>query len=221
MVLFTHLEAGITFSLLMLPALIPLALLEAVQNIDTPIDDGLGALNPELATRRLGLSPTVAAQIERYRSLARNRGEVDLGEVIGVFRLVGRRPDADLVYADAGRRAARLLSRYQGAAQAALLRLVPTRWRERMALHSAAQLTRLWLRIEARALDGEVRCEMTDTPALLVREDGVACRFYTAALAETLRVVAGFEGVVLHQSCCGRGDRCCLWRARPAEGMNQ
>ena len=45
------------------PALLPLSLLEAVQNIDTPADDGLGALQEELASKRLGLSPTVAAQV--------------------------------------------------------------------------------------------------------------------------------------------------------------
>ena len=34
-----------------------------------------------------------------------------LDETVGVFRLVGRRPDAALVYADAGRRAARYAAR--------------------------------------------------------------------------------------------------------------
>ncbi|HRP08525.1 MAG TPA: hypothetical protein PLL69_08555 [Gemmatimonadales bacterium] len=99
-----------------IPALIPLALLEAVQNIDTPADDGLGALEHELAVKRLGLSPTVAAQIGRYRERAEVGDEIDRDEVLAVFRLVGRRPDAELVLADAGRRAARHAARERGGA---------------------------------------------------------------------------------------------------------
>jgi len=48
-------------------ALIPLSLLEALRNLDTPVEDGMDELAEEIAVRRLGLSPTVAAQIQRYR----------------------------------------------------------------------------------------------------------------------------------------------------------
>ena len=85
----------------MVPALMPLSVLEAVQNIDTPQDDGLGALEDELASKRLGLSATVAAQVARYRDQVKSGGEVSDDEALAVFRLVGRRPDAALVYADA------------------------------------------------------------------------------------------------------------------------
>ena len=52
------------------PALIPLSLLEAIRNLDTPVEDGLDELAEEIVVRRLGLSPTVAAQIQRYRQTA-------------------------------------------------------------------------------------------------------------------------------------------------------
>ena len=52
------------------PALIPLSLLEAMRNLDTPVEDGLEELAEEIVVRRLGLSPTVAAQIQRYRQAA-------------------------------------------------------------------------------------------------------------------------------------------------------
>ena len=51
-----------------IPAFIPLSLLEAIRNLDTPLEDGLDELSPEIVSKRLGLSPTVAAQIERYRA---------------------------------------------------------------------------------------------------------------------------------------------------------
>ncbi|MEO7987146.1 MAG: hypothetical protein ABI766_11475, partial [Gemmatimonadales bacterium] len=84
------------------PALIPLSLLEAIRNLDTPVEDGLEELAEEIVVRRLGLSPTVAAQIQRYRQVADKDGGIDLAEVVSVLRLVGRRPDAPLVFADAG-----------------------------------------------------------------------------------------------------------------------
>ena len=43
----------------------------------------------------------------RYRQQLSQGGDVAEDEALAVFRLVGRRPDAALVYADAGRRAAR------------------------------------------------------------------------------------------------------------------
>jgi hypothetical protein len=109
------------------PALLPLAVFEAVQNIDTPPDDGLGALQDELAAKRLGLSPTVAAQVARYRSQVSAGGELPADEALAVFRLVGRRPDAGLVYADAGRRAARYAARRLSTGRRALIAAAPGR----------------------------------------------------------------------------------------------
>ena len=61
-------------------ALIPLSLLEAIRNLDTPVEDGLDELAEEIVVRRLGLSPTVAAQIQRYRQTAERGGTVELDE---------------------------------------------------------------------------------------------------------------------------------------------
>ena len=88
-------------------AIIPLSLLEAIRNLDTPVEDGLEELAGEMVSKRLGLSPTVAAQIARYAEAARKDGRVPADEALSVFRLVDRRPDAGLIFADGGRRAAR------------------------------------------------------------------------------------------------------------------
>ena len=58
------------------PAIIPLSLLEALRNLDTPVEDGLEELAGEIVAKRLGLSGTVAAQIQRYQS-AFQRGAAD------------------------------------------------------------------------------------------------------------------------------------------------
>ncbi len=200
------------------PAILPLALLEAVQNIDTPPDDGLGALEDELAAKRLGLSPTVAAQIKRYRDQADSGGEVDREEALAVFRLVGRRPDADLVYADAGRRAARYAARERGGGNKALAAVSPGKLGASVRFRAAGRLAQRWLLVELRAPGGVPRAETEDTLALLAREDGLGCRFHGSALGELLRLVVGYEGVVVHESCRARGDARCFWRAEQAEG---
>src|SRR5260370_23389527 len=87
-------------------SILPLAVLEAVRNLDTPVEDGLSEFAEELLVKRLGLSSTVAMQLERYEGLVRRDARVEADQLEALLRLVGRRPDAELVFADAGRRAA-------------------------------------------------------------------------------------------------------------------
>lgn len=200
------------------PALLPLSILEAIQNIDTPQDDGLGALEDELASKRLGLSPTVAAQVARYRDQVKSGGEVPDDEALAVFRLVGRRPDAALVYADAGRRAARYAAKRLGTGTRGMIAAAPGRAGVALALRAVARLGRRWLLADVQVSDGRLRCEMPDSLGWRARDDGTGCQFYTAAFAELLRQVGGLEWSVVHELCRGRGDRDCLWRAMRAEG---
>src|SRR5256885_11711206 len=89
------------------PSIVPLAVLEAVKNLDTPVEDGLTEFADELLVKRLGLSTTVQMQLTEFEQLVRKDARVEPSHVEALLRLVGRRPDADLVFADAGRRAAR------------------------------------------------------------------------------------------------------------------
>ncbi len=197
------------------PALIPLSLLEAVQNIDTPADDGLGALQEELVAKRLGLSPTVAAQIKRYRDQVGHGGDVAEDEALAVFRLVGRRGDAALVYADAGRRAARYAARELSVVTRAALAVLPGRIRRSLGISAAGNLSRRWLLTDLRRSESGARSESIRSLTAAARDDGAACQFYTAALAELLRTVARLEWSVDHLTCRGRGDPLCVWRAAP------
>jgi hypothetical protein len=205
--------------MLNVPALIPLSVLEAVQNIDTPPDDGLGALAEELAAKRLGLSPTVAAQVGRYREQVRGGLAVTDEEAVAVFRLVGRRPDAVLVYADAGRRAARLAARRLGMVQRALIAIAPGRLGTGLALRATSRLAERWLLAALVPSEGQLRCAMDTSLGLRARDDGAGCQFSTAAFAELLRQVGDLEWSVTHETCIGRGDRHCVWLAMPAEGL--
>src|SRR5437867_6310042 len=43
-------------------SIVPLAVLEAVRNLDTPVEDGLSEFAEELLSKRLGLSATVRSE---------------------------------------------------------------------------------------------------------------------------------------------------------------
>jgi hypothetical protein len=194
-----------------IPAILPLSLLEAIRNLDTPVEDGLEVLAKEMVARRLGLSDTVAAQIERYRDAAERDGTVTDDELVSVLRLVGRRPDAPLVFADAGRRAARYVVR--GSGSRALVKVSPSALGQRLSRRAARRLAAACFRGELTAKGSDLEVRMLRPPSVSAMSDGSACAFYGAAYGELLRSLIGFEGTMVHECCEGRGDPACLWRA--------
>ena len=209
-------------------AIVPLALLEAIRNLDTPLDDGLPAeLASETLTKRLGLSSTVAAQIERYRSMATRDTPVLSDEAIQVFRLVGRRPDATLVYSDAGRRAARYAARRRNGKVPVLRRIMPRSLRLRLGVRAATRAARQVFGFELTGSgsesgsgsngDGGLVVRLTESLATEAEFVGTGCYFYGALCAELLRVTSGFEGSMVHERCLARGDDSCRWRSAEAE----
>ncbi len=198
-------------------ALIPLSLLEALRNLDTPVEDGMDELAEEIAVRRLGLSPTVAAQIQRYRQTAERGGAVDTDEVLSVLRLIGRRPDAALVFADAGRRAARYAAKSRGRPSRTLARLSPKGVAHRLALRGVGRLARTIFDGELSQRDRTIEIRMTSPMSIVAAPGGEACLFYGAAYQELLRGLTGFEGALLHEGCLSRGEPLCLWRTAEAE----
>ncbi|HEX7939239.1 MAG TPA: hypothetical protein VF483_09630, partial [Gemmatimonadaceae bacterium] len=87
-------------------ALLPLSLLEAVRDVDTPGDLDQEFVD-ELRNKRLGLSDTVYLQIKRYTDAVKKRQRTPQDDSIGLARLIGRRPDAESVFRAAGQFLAR------------------------------------------------------------------------------------------------------------------
>lgn len=199
-------------------ALIPQSLLEAIQNLDTPLDDGLNELAEETVSKRLGLSTTVAQQIERYRESSKRNGKVPAEEAISVFRLVGRRPDATLVYSDAGRRAARYAARAAGVGAKVLLGVSPGSLKRHFGVRTAARVARRLLGIELNLRSGNPQLRLVESLATRAGFPGTGCYFYGAVTAELLRVASGFEGAMIHERCRARGNDDCFWRASEAGG---
>ena len=162
--------------------------------------------------RRLGLSPTVAAQIQRYRHSAERGIGVEVEETLSVFRLVGRRPDASLVFADAGRRAARYAAKTRGRSSRTLARLS-----SRLALRAVARLARSIFGGDLKSSANVVHIRMLAPLSFMALPTGEACLFYGSAYLEMLRALTKFEGALLHSQCRCRGDAECRWHTAAAE----
>jgi hypothetical protein len=193
-------------------SILPLSLLEAMRNLDSPSDEEVAEYVDELLKKRLGLSDTVAAQIGRYEDVVKRDGTVPSGELEQILRLVGRRTDAALVFADGGRRAARrAMGRLAGTTRWAA-RSLPRALRRRIGFRGARRAAlEVFDTVLARRGADAVATLDTDV-AIRATPDGAACAFYAAALAELLRHLVDFEGSMDHTSCRARGDERCEWR---------
>src|SRR6266705_1786729 len=194
-------------------SIVPLAVLEAGKNLDTPVEDGLSEFAEELLSKRLGLSNTVAMQLREYEGMVRRDAAADQAHVEALLRLVGRRPDADLVFADAGRRAARRgVRRLLGLTRLAA-RAAPRVFGYRAARRAARAVFGAELRRERQVPIARV----PDAIAVHATPDGAACALYGTGFTELLRLLVGFEGATLHVSCRARGGNVCEWRAAPPD----
>ena len=199
-------------------ALVPLALLEAVRTVDAPDHDLEAEFVPELRNKKLGLSDTVFAQVRRYGEAARRSQRIPFDEAAALARLVGRRPDAEVVFRSAGRYLAGEACERISAPTRAIMRALPSILARPLALRHIR-------RIAARYLAGEVT--RVGSSLLLAVHPSVTrdagprqsgCSFYEATLRELLRLLVDGAGAVEHVRCGSRGEGTCSWRAewRPA-----
>jgi len=195
-----------------LDARMPLSLLEAVRLIDTPDFEPDAELVHELRNKRFGLSETVNAQIRRYHEMVRKPQRVAYDEVLALSRLLGRRPDADLVFREAGRRLARrALETFSGAGRKAAVSL-PALIGRPLALRQLRRLSRTFLDGKLQRLGSALVLEVVSPISADAAPRSAGCGLYEAALRESLQTLAGAEGLVEHVACRARGDASCQWR---------
>jgi hypothetical protein len=199
-------------------SILPLAILEAMRNLDSPTDEEAAEYVDELLKKRLGLSDTVAAQIARYDLAVRRGRPVAAAEFEQILRLAGRRPDAALVFADAGRRAARRALTDLSVAARWGARYLPRFLRRPIGFRAARGCLREVFAVQLTRTDGATVARVEHQLAVKATADGVACVFYSAAVAELLRHLTSYDGAVVHPLCCARGDARCEWRTTEARG---
>ncbi len=195
-----------------LDARLPLALLEAVKAIDTPEAEPDAELVHELRNKRLGLSETVYLQIRRYSDAVKRQQRVPFGDVLALSRLIGRRPDADIAFREAGRRWARSACDTLGATMRGAATTMPSLIGRPIAL-------RLLRRVASRFMGGQIvrqgstlLLDIPDPVSVDSAPRAAGCGLYEAAFRESLQILVAADGAVEHVMCRSRGDSRCQWR---------
>lgn len=192
----------------------PLILLETMRDMDRPEEvlegEDLSASMP----RRLGLSDVVYLQIHKFREETKKKRLQTPGTVADLIRLVIRRPDADEIFEEAGRRVARRAWEEKSGASRRCLRLMPTSMRMRAAAKGARRLLRelagsAELRVSARPFSVRLGGSLTAQ----ADPGGAACAFYTGVLSEVMTRYTGRRHTVLHPHCEARRGDACEWTA--------
>jgi predicted hydrocarbon binding protein len=195
----------------------PLLLLQTMRDMDRPAE----VLEDEDVTtslpRRLGLSDVVGIQIRRLQEEVRHKRLQSSSQVEDLIRLVIRRPDAEEIFEEAGRRVARHSWEQRSRAARGAIRLLP----RPLALISASRAARRTF----RRLTGAARLTVNRWPtelriegSLSARADpgGAACAFYGGAFAELLQFYTGRTYRVRHPECETRGGAGCRWTVEVA-----
>lgn len=193
-------------------ALLPLSLLEAVRDVDTPADLDSEFVD-ELRNKRLGLSETVYLQIKRYTDAVRKGQRTAQEDSVALAKLIGRRPDAEAVFRAAGRYLARESYGTVNAVTRNLMRALPSVLARPLAFRRARALVMRYANGSMRRVGGYVHLEVPRSVTLNTAPSSVGCAYYEAMLRELLRLMIGAVGSVDHVRCAGRGEGVCEWRA--------
>ena len=193
-------------------ALLPLSLLEAVRNVDTPGDLDSEFVD-ELRNKRLGLSETVYLQIKRYADAVRRRQRTAYDEAVALARLIGRRPDAEAVFRAAGRYLARESYGTISGMTRRMLRMLPSVVARPLALRRTRAIAERYANGTVRRVGGYVLLEVPRSVTLNTAPGSVGCAYYEAMLRELLGLLVGGVGSVDHVHCAGRSEGTCEWRA--------
>ena len=194
-------------------ALLPLSLLEAVRNVDTPDDQLDAEYVDELRNKRLGLSDTVYAQIKRHTEAAKRGHRTGQDESVALAKLIGRRPDAEAVFRSAGRFMARQSYRTVSPVTRKMMRLLPSPLARPMAFRHAKKIALRYLNGNVRRVGSFLLVEVPRSITLGTAPGEIGCMYYEASLRELLLLLIGSIGVVEHVRCVGRGEGACEWRA--------
>lgn len=192
---------------------LPLSLLTAVRQVDIPDDVEETEFVSELRNKRLGLSDTVYAQIKRYTEAVRRNLRTSHDEAVALAKLIGRRPDAELVFRNAGRQLAEVAYEMISPFARRTVRALPSLFARPMALRQARRLAVRLLNGTVVRMGSSVLLQVPVTVTSAAAPRGAGCAFYEEHLKELLRLLVANEGVVEHVRCEQRGEGRCEWRA--------
>lgn len=194
-------------------ALLPLSFLEAVRNVDSPVEDFEAELVGELRNKRLGLSDTVYMQIKRFTDAVKRGQRTGHDEAVGLAKLLGRRPDAEAVFRAAGRHMAAEAYGAIGGVSRRMMLVLPSILARPIALGYTRRMARRYLNASISRVGSNVYLEVNRSVTLDTAPRSIGCTYYEASLKELLRLLVNSVGAVEHVRCATRGEGTCSWRA--------
>ena len=194
-------------------ALVPLSFLEAVRTVDAPDDDHDAEYVPELRNKKLGLSDTVYAQARRYAESVRRGQRIPFDEAAALARLVGRRPDAEVVFRSGGRFLAGEAYQRIPALTRAIIRVLPNVLARPLALRHIRRISQRFLNGEISRIGSSLVLSVEPSVTRDAGPRQTGCAYYEATLRELLRMLVDGAGAVEHVRCGSRGEGTCAWRA--------
>jgi len=193
--------------------LLPLSLLEAVRTVDLPTGELDTEFVHELRNKRLGLSDTVFAQIKRYADAVKRNQRPGFEEAVALAKLIGRRPDAEVVFREAGRGLARQAYKTISPVTRKLMLWLPALLARPIALRHARRVSDRYLAGSIRRVGSSIMLEVRGSVTLDVAPRQAGCTYYESALRELMQLLVGGVGAVDQVRCAGRGEGTCEWRA--------
>ncbi|MDQ3387937.1 MAG: hypothetical protein M3483_00385 [Gemmatimonadota bacterium] len=190
----------------------PLLLFETMRDMDRPEEILEGEELSASLPRRFGLSDVVFSQIHRFREEVRRKRPQGEAEIENLIKLVIRRPDAERIFEEAGKRLARRAWEERSPFLRGSVRVMPPT----LALRAASRAARRLLNqvtgnasYQINTRQGSIRI----TGSLTARADpaGSACAFYGGVLAEVMERYTRRHYRASHSGCEARGAAECEW----------
>jgi predicted hydrocarbon binding protein len=194
-------------------ARIPLSLLEAIRRIDTPDDPTDTEYVAELRNKRLGLSDTVYTQIRRYNDAMKRGQRIPFAEAEGLGTLIGRRPDAETLFQNAGHILAADVYAAISSTTRGTIRTMPGFVSRPMALKQVKLAAENFLEGTLERTGAFLALKVPKSVTVNGAPRSAGCVFYETAFRDLLRMLIDAGDQVDHVHCAQRGEGFCEWRA--------
>ena len=194
-------------------ARIPLSLLEAIRRIDTPEDPADTEYVAELRNKRLGLSDTVYTQIRRYNDAMKRGQRIPFAEAQGLGTLIGRRPDAEDLFRNAGHILAAEVYESISPTTRGTIKTAPGFMSRPMALKQIRQVAEKFLEGSLERTGSFLSLKITESVTVNGAPKSAGCVFYETAFRDILKMLIDAGDNVDHVHCAQRGEGFCEWRA--------
>ncbi len=194
-------------------ARVPLSLLAAIRDVDSPGGEAEAEYVQELRNKRLGLSDTVYAQIRRYGDAVRRSQQISVVEATGLATLIGRRPDAEEIFLSAGKKIANEVYQTISSSTRGVILILPGFLARPIALGQLRKIASRYFNASIGRTGSFLTLTVEDSVTADQAPRGIGCRYYESALRELLRLMVRGSGAVDHVRCITRGEGACEWRA--------